>query len=175
VNLTRTLLTDRSRRIVVFLAVGLIVAGFVIFVDSVPVMLLGIALALLVGVVLKSLSELQSEIQRGAVEARRAQEAVRRSEKDREAAARETEQRLDRVEASVSRAGRQASRVQEDVSRQLAQFSDETRRALAAMSERIDDSRRRGRVHDEVEPGPLRELGLSDSLRGIAPIPDPEP
>jgi hypothetical protein len=65
--------------------------------------------------------------------------------------------------------------VQEDVSRQLAQFSDETRRALAAMSERIDDSRRRGRVHDEVEPGPLRELGLSDSLRGIAPIPDPEP
>jgi hypothetical protein len=154
----------------------LIALGFLVYSESVAVKILGALLAVLVGVVLKSLSEMRGELQRGSAEARQVAAAVKRSEQDRERSAREAEQRLDRVEASVSRASRQASRVQDDVGRQLAQFSEDTRRALAAMSERIErggaDLSRR--VHEDAAPGPLRELGLSDSFQGIAPGPDSE-
>lgn len=176
-NLTNNLLSNRGSRIALFMVTVLIALGFLVYSENVAVKVLGALLAVLVGVVLKSLAEMRGDLHRRSAEASRVAAKVKRSEDERASAAREAEQRLDRVEASVSRASRQASRVQEDVSRQLAQFSEETRQALAAMSERIGHggSDRSRRVHEDAAPGPLRELGLSDSFRGIAPGPDSEP
>ncbi len=178
-NVTNTVLSDRLRRIALFVVVGLIAVGFLILGESTAVRVLGALVAVMLGVVLKAISELGVELRRGTTAIRRLEEARARSDRDREVAARDAEVRMDRVEASVSRAARQASQVQDEVNRQFAAFSEETRRALQGLSDRIDEGagvgRRGGRVHDEAEGGPLRELGLSDSFQGIASDIDSEP
>ncbi len=175
-NVTNTVLSERARRTALFVVVGLVAVGFLVFGESTAVRALGALLAVMLGVVLKVLSEVGVELRRLTTATRRLESDLARSGKDQEAAARAAEQRMDRVEASVSRALRQASEVEEDVNRQLTEFSDDTRRALEGLSARVEAAGGAGRrVHNEVEEGPLRELGLSNSFRGLASDSDTEP
>lgn len=171
-NVTNLLLSDRTTRILLFFVLGLIGLAFLFFGESTTVRILGPALAVLIGVIFKAVAELRLDLTRmRAEDSRRVDQALARFDDQSKAAFLDVELRQDRVEASVAQVALQATRAQEEASRQVGAMRDEIQEAFAELSRRMDEGgmgRHAGRTHSGSDGDGLRELGLSDSLSGLA-------